>query len=348
MMKRQKGMALIIVMVAIAIMIIAASTITVRFNRVFFVTSNTLEYQSAGWYVAGIEGIVKKYMVDSFKKNKEKINKTMVWAQPDQVIPLDDVVISGTVHDEQACININSLATNVTGTSSSSSSSSSTNTVDSVFNEATYPVLVFRRLLVDMGADDTTAQIISDSAVDWLDSDSSTKSAYGAEDQYYANLSRSHVTNQGKFYDKSELLEIRGMTPELYRRIEPMICALPNTNFKISVNMLTEKQAPLIEALFLGQLSMEDAVNVIDEQIPEYGWDSAAGFLKTSALASAADSLSGLSTRIEASVVVNSSYFVTDIKVQFDQDEFAFKTRFFRDSDTSLVVYQRLRGELNE
>ena len=65
-------------------------------------------------------------------------------------------------------------------------------------------------------------------------------------------------------------------------------------------------------------------------------------------LESAAAEMNGLKTRINKSIVVNSKYFVANIKVSFDDEEYAFKTRFYREADTSLVVYQRVIGELHE
>src|SRR5574344_1833494 len=311
-----KGSALIMVLVAVAIMIMTASVISVRFNKVFFTTQNSFYYDRARWYVDGIEGIIIKYMKDDFKKTPTKVYLGMNWAQENQVIPLDEAVISGSVSDEMACLNINSLATDVV---IEGLSEKETQNQDSKFKTEKFPALVFNQLLKTMGA----------------------------EDKYYMSLHVPYLTNQGLFYDKSELRMIKGMTPELYRRIEPMICALPNTNFSININTLKRNQSPLLVALFLDHLDIEAAVSTITNR-PEYGWDSSLGFFRMDGLESAAAEMNGLKTRINKSVVVNSKYFVANIKVSFDDEEYAFKTRFYREADTSLVVYQRVIGELHE
>ncbi len=344
-MKKNRGAALIMVLVAVAIMIMAASVITVRFNRVFFVTKNALEYQSASWYVDGIEGIIRKYMLDDFRKTKGKVYRGMTWAQPNQVIPLDEAVISGNVTDEMACLNLNALLDDPTPQGENEEQKQN---LDSRLLNEKFPILVFRNLLENMGADEATAEVVSDSVRDWLDKDQTMVTANGAEDSFYAAGKVPHVVAQGPFYDKSELRYIRGMTPELYRRIEPMICALPTDKFHVSVNMLTYKQAPLLQALFMNQMSLEEAAELLRTGIPEYGWDSSTGFLRTDVVANSVLSMNGLRERLINVITVNSEYFVADIKVQFDNDEFAFKTRFYRDGDTSLMVYQRLRGELHE
>ena len=344
-MKKNNGTALIMALLAIAIMIITATTIVVRYNRVFFITSNADLVQTSKWYVDGIEGIIKKYMIDDFKKTKSKVYLGMNWAQPNQVIPLDDSVISGTVYDEMACFNINSLNNNLSIDTSSESAILNT---DYRLLKKTYPALVFTQLIISTGADENTADTIVDSAMDWIDTDSDMRSSVGAEDQYYSSIPSPHLTAQGRFYDKSELRAIRGMTPEIYRRLEPLICALPTSDMNVSINTLTFKKAPLLSAMFLGTMDFDTALNVINKERPEYGWDTADGFLNNSVIQKYTDAMNGLKTRLQKTVVTNSNYFVANIKVSFGEHEFAFRTRFYRDSDTSLVVYQRLRGELNE
>jgi general secretion pathway protein K len=343
-MKHTKGSALVMVLVAIAIMIFAASTILVKSNRVFFTTKNIVLYDKAKWYVEGIERIIMKYMRDDFKKNRSKVYLGMNWAQENQVIPLDDAMISGSVKDEMACININALDTEV---NLETETPKEKRNLDYRLRNGKYPALVFTELLKILGVDESQAEMITSSTIDWLDADLATFSSVGAEDQFYMANHKPYLTNQGMFYDKSELRAVQGMTDVIYRRLEPMICALPNKDFKISINTLKRKQSPLIQALFLNQITLDDAAAVI-EQRPSFGWDSYAGFFRMEGLESAASQMTGLKRRIQQAVVVNSMYFVADVKVKFEDESYAFKTRFYREGDTKIVVYQRLIGELHE
>lgn len=343
-MRRNKGATLIMVLVAVAIMIYAASMITITANRVFFTTKNAVLYDKAKWYVEGIERIIIKYMRDDFKKTKGKVYLGMNWAQENQVIPLDEAMISGGVTDEMACININSLDTEV---NLDGQSAQDLRNLDYRLRNAKYPALVFTELLKIIGADEAQAEMITASAIDWLDTDSVTYSSVGAEDQFYMGNHNPYLVNQGNFYDKSELRMVRGMTDVIYRRLEPLICALPNKNFKVSVNTLHRKQSPILQALFLNQITLEEAANIIKTR-PQYGWDSQAGFFRTNGLESAAAQMTGLRRRIQQAISVDSQYFVADVKVEFDDEEYAFRTRFYRETDTKVVVYQRLIGELHE
>ena len=44
-----------------------------------------------------------------------------------------------------------------------------------------------------------------------------------------------------------------------YGKVSKVLCALPDTASKVDVNTLTEEQAPLLAALFIGSLSEDEA-----------------------------------------------------------------------------------------
>lgn len=64
---------------------------------------------------------------------------------------------------------------------------------------------------------DTSAQIdtIVDSIVDWRDCDKETM-PNGAEDDYYMGLARPHRAKNGFFDSPDELLQVRGVTPDVF------------------------------------------------------------------------------------------------------------------------------------
>ena len=283
-------------------------------------------------------------MRDEFNKNKEKIHAQMVWAQPDQVIPMDEAIITGNVVDEMSCINLNGLLAN----SGKQDGTNGQQQEDPLFATFKYPALVFKNLLEIMGADEQLAEKIVASSIDWIDTDSNTYTAHGAEDHHYSNNNvMPHLANNYRFYDKTELRQIYGMTDELYRRIEHMVCALPNNEFKISVNLMDKRYSPLISALMLKEISVEDAARILEER-PDKGWNSANDFIAISSVNDRLSNVSGLRNHLANSIVVNSNYFLANIIVSFENEKFAFKTRFFRNDSNTLSVYQRLVGELYE
>lgn len=66
-----------------------------------------------------------------------------------------------------------------------------------------------------MGVDSFDSYTTLDSIEDWLDADSNPH-VNGAESDYYLTLPQPHVAKDGPFDDMSELLLVRGVTPEIY------------------------------------------------------------------------------------------------------------------------------------
>lgn len=75
--------------------------------------------------------------------------------------------------------------------------------------------LVMSRALSVIGADTADAQTISDSVFDWIDGDEFPRLS-GTESDYYSGLTPPRVAKNGPIDDLAEMLQIRGVTPELY------------------------------------------------------------------------------------------------------------------------------------
>ena len=87
--------------------------------------------------------------------------------------------------------------------------------------------------------------------------------------------------------DTSELRAVAGVTPALYARLRPYVCALPVTDLTaINVNTLRRDQAPLL-AMVVPTLDVARAAAVVEAR-PEAGWDSLATFWSLPQLAASA------------------------------------------------------------
>ncbi len=62
---------------------------------------------------------------------------------------------------------------------------------------------------------------------DWIDEDGNPNSMNGAEDAEYLNLQPPYRAANQPFTVVSELLAIRGMTPQVYERLRPLVAVLP-------------------------------------------------------------------------------------------------------------------------
>lgn len=71
--------------------------------------------------------------------------------------------------------------------------------------------------------------------LDWLDADSDTRFPNGAEDEYYTRLDPPYRAANGPFADVSELRLVRGMTPEIYAKLAPLITVL-GSSVPVNVN----------------------------------------------------------------------------------------------------------------
>ena len=74
---------------------------------------------------------------------------------------------------------------------------------------------MIQQALDSMGVDRFDVDTVLDSIDDWRDPDSNPH-VNGAESDYYLNLPRPYMAKDGPFDDLSELLLVRGITPEIY------------------------------------------------------------------------------------------------------------------------------------
>ena len=63
---------------------------------------------------------------------------------------------------------------------------------------------------------DKTIRTIVDSIIDWRDCDNTKESDDGAESEYYLGLAHPHRAKNGYFDSLEELLQVRGVTPEIF------------------------------------------------------------------------------------------------------------------------------------
>jgi general secretion pathway protein K len=74
---------------------------------------------------------------------------------------------------------------------------------------------IIQQALDSMGVESFTASTILDSIEDWRDPDTSPH-VNGAESDYYLNLPQPYIAKDGPFDDVSEMLLVRGVTPDIY------------------------------------------------------------------------------------------------------------------------------------
>lgn len=136
-------------------------------------------------------------------------------------VPVDDATIEATLSDALSRFNLNQLQGRPTPYNP-----------EGTFNERfTTGQQRFMRLLQtqpDDLVDTSLAQSITEAVIDWIDSDSTITGQGGAESNYYSSLDTPYRAANQPFVSVTELRQVKGITDEIYRYLEPLLVVLPN------------------------------------------------------------------------------------------------------------------------
>ena len=108
-MRRQRGVAMLVVMLILAIMMVVAANISTRFQLQLTRTANLALLEQTKWYAMGSEQLVTKVLQQDIKDSQERIHLAQYWASSQQVFPVDGGTIKGVIRDAQGCFNVNSV-----------------------------------------------------------------------------------------------------------------------------------------------------------------------------------------------------------------------------------------------
>lgn len=116
------------------------------------------------------------------------------------------------------------------------------------------------RLLLVLGVEKETRDIINDSLQDWKDADELSR-LNGAESDYYLKLPVPYRSRNTNLEDVAELLQIRGVTPELYfgRNGEPGLAEFVTVRGGGQVNLNTAAPT-VLKALGLSDAEITEIV----------------------------------------------------------------------------------------
>ncbi|WOA52473.1 type II secretion system minor pseudopilin GspK [Dickeya solani] len=346
--RRQRGVALLIVMLMLALMVTIAASITERSGKAWQRTSNLLNRTQARWYALGAEALISSVLQRDAQASPESTFVGQPWSKVDHQMMADGSEIRAQVLDGQACLNLNALSpakkpppNNASGNNNTSSNTSNNagNSNTDTNNQSTpskggnpgqgpYAAQVFRQLLVVLGEDPKQAERVTDAVRDWIDEDSEPL-MNGAEDDSYVNF---HPGNQ-RMTDVTELRAVIGVDAALYRRLLPYVCVLPVDKLVINVNTLTPESAPLLSALFMGEMSVEAAERVLQQRPPQ-GWRNLNDFMGLSPLPENAK------TGVRQVLAIKSDWFFADIQIRVDDSEFYQRSLFHRGKQIEVVQRQ--------
>ena len=258
----ERGAALLTVLLLVAVMAMIATTALERLSLATRLAGNGAATDQGRAYLAAAETMARLRIADLVTRNPGKMTLAGGWLGTPQPVPLPGGMATVTVNDGGNCFNLNSL---VAGPD------------DSDLKVRPTGILQFAGLMRAVGIDDRSAQTIAAATADWIDTDT-TPQPGGAEDETYLQADRPYRTPNRMMVDASELRAVRGVTPAIYARLRPWVCALPTATLSpINGNTLLPTQAPLLAMLLPGRMTVDQARQYLSQR-PADGYASGSAF----------------------------------------------------------------------
>jgi len=256
---RERGAALLSVLLLVAVMAVIAALMLDRLNLATRLAANGQAMTQARLYATSAETLAMARIKALVETSQERTVDRSGLLGRDVPLPLPRGTVMARVDDAGNCFNLNSL-------------------VEADVQGALRLRLVglgqMRALMKGLAIPEAEAAIISDSIADWIDTDSAP-APNGAEDDSYQGRAVPYRTAGRMISDVSEIRAVRGMTPQFYERLRPWLCALPGADLSpINVNTLRPDQALLLTMIAPQAIPAQRARAMLAAR-PALGWKSA-------------------------------------------------------------------------
>jgi general secretion pathway protein K len=205
---RQRGVALIIALVVVALATILATRIGASGARDQRRAATLLAQQQAFQIALGSEALAAEvFKLDTDRSGPQgRDSLDEPWATPIGPLPFEGGSVTPRVEDMQGRFNLNNLV----------------RADREQRNDVAYEQ--FRRLLEALQLEPKWADLM----VDWIDENTIATSAEGAEDGVYTGQQPPYRAANRWITSTSELLALPGFGAERYRLLQPYVAALPN------------------------------------------------------------------------------------------------------------------------
>ncbi len=208
--RTMRGVALITAMLIVALCTTAAVTMAARQQIDIRRTANVINGDQAYWFALGVESWAIQVLArDAADNNTDNLQED--WATLLPAIDVEGGKVAGKLEDLQGRFNLNSL---VSGAKPDETQ-----------------IARFQRLLQVLELPVEIAWAVTD----WIDPDIEVNINGGAEDVEYLGQEISYRAGNGPMVSATELLLVKGVTPEVYRALAPFVTALPQPT-PINVN----------------------------------------------------------------------------------------------------------------
>ena len=307
---KQQGIALIVVLLIVAVVSAVAANITTRNQIAVKRTINLADYDQAYWYAISAEELAKKVLKQDLDDSEGKVHLQQYWAQSDVIFPVENGQIKGTITDMRSCFNVNALSVHAPKPSQNG-------------GQRKKPLAVeqFTDLLVNLGMEPFNAEKMAYNIKDYID-DGTQPNPFGGGDAVYESRDVPYRAARTLMSHRSELRAVIGVTKDVYRKLEPYVCAIPGNNQQVlNVNTIKVEHAALLAAMLQNKISEGEAESVINQRNAN-GYEDINDFWSTPEL----NGISGQNQLLKSAFAIKSEYFALDAAAKVDDAVFRLES----------------------
>lgn len=294
--RKQKGVALLVVLILLVMMSALAAKISQQFCRNLQKTHYQVSQQQLRWAMQAQEKVVKDRLQSDASGESNALSPDGDWHQPLETQG-DDYTVVSQVEDAQDCFNVNNL---LAAEKKPAQGQDLSAVPEKPRNER-----IVEQILTQSGLSQTTAEEVYLQLVDYLDGDTTTAKD-GAETDAWAGVVPARQPANQMMRTISEIKLLPAFPAAAYPKVSKLLCALPDSASRVDVNTLKPEQAALLAALFPGKLTEDDALRLIESR-PESGWENMETFSK--ALEQTFPQLKDDLPQVAELLSINSRYF---------------------------------------
>lgn len=322
--KRQGGVALILVLLAMTLVMLLAAGMAPKQELRVFKAGHYLAQQQGQSIALGSEAFAKQILFRDYEDDQE--NDAMVdsldelWAANSAVLPVERTGGGGSEVIAVAEVQIDGLG----GRLNLNDLIQGNDTADPVTKAR------FEKLLQLL----EITSVNVDAFADWIDGNDQASSAFGAEDGQYLMAQPAYRAGNQPFVSVTELRLIEGMTEEAYRALRPHVAALPVSGAGINVNTATAE----VIASFHPELTLAQAGAILEKR-QEETFESVQDFLDEPEFA-------GLGLEPSA-LKVTTEFFEVVSRISVDNRVVNLVSLVYRNPEGELQTVHRTTGQKN-
>ena len=262
----QKGVALIMVLIIVALVTIIATQLVTERNLHARRTSNIILADNAWQFALGAETLAGIALVKSLK-NEDTVNLSQPWASEGIIFPIDGGTLAAEMKDLRSCFNLNGI---LVGTEKEQQDGQEAREEN---NKPLPGEKIFTELVKSLEFEaEISAEALAARLRDWIDNDQQPAGLEGREDYEYSGYTQPYRTGDSLLGSRTELFTVSGFTPDLVARLLPYVCVIPDvTELVLNINTIADDQPELLSS-FYDKLDTNTAASILSAR-PEAGFD---------------------------------------------------------------------------